>query len=485
VIPLTGFAPDADPTTPGVMTDCENLIPYLMGMEAAPSAVTPSEAPALAAECIGAAVVTDLTNARRVIAGTTVGLYELSGGVWNDRSKVGGYTGGADTRWSITQFGNATLAANKSDTIQRSVGVGSSFADIAGAPKAEIIFPVGSFVMALNVDDGTDKVDGWHCCAAFDDTDWTPSTLTLSASGRLVGVAGVITAGARLGEYAIAYKENGMFLGQYVGAPAVWDWIQVPGGEVGCVGKDALCDIGGAHFFVGPDNFWLFDGTRPVPIADNMVRQWFADNSSAQYRYRTKAVYDSHNNRVWVFYPGEGSETCNQAIVYHVLAKKWGRATLNVQSVMNYVTPGLTYDEFDTLGGTYDTLQEIPYDSQYWLVGGSQLSVFDGTNQPVMLSGDGMNSGFTTGDFGDDDSVMLLKQLRLRYASGRGPTTATATVSHKMNSGDSWQIGASGAMNDGKFDMLKAARWHQARFEFTGSVRVTQMQAKADKVGAR
>lgn len=483
--PLTGFAPDADPTTPGVMTDCVNMVPYLTGMESAPSAITPTEAPALAADCLGAAVVTTLDNARRVIAGTTTALYELSGGAWNDRKKVGGYTGSADTRWSITQFGTSTLAANRADTIQRSTGVGVSFADIATAPKAEIIFSVGSFVMALNTNDGAEKPDGWHCSASFDDTDWTPSTLTLSARGRLVSSSGVITAGARLGEYAVAYKEKSIYLGQYVGAPAVWDWIQAPGDEVGCVGKDAICDIGGAHFFVGADNFWMFDGTRPIPLADNLVRQWFYDNCSAQYRYRTKCTFDRHNNRVWVFFPSQGSDTCDEALVYHVLAKKWGRATLDVQAVMNYVAPGLTFDTLSSVGATFNTLPDIAYDSQYWVVGGSVLSVFNASNQPVILNGDGADCSFTTGDFGDDEGVLLLKQLRLRYASGRGPTTATVQTFHKMNSGDSFTPGSSGTLNDGKFDILKAARWHQAQFSFTGPVRVTQMEAKADKVAAR
>ena len=209
--PLLGFMPDADATTPGIITECTNLIPYLNGMQGAPSALTPDSTPALGAECLGAAVVSNLLGARRIFAGTAAALYELSAGVWLDRTGVP-YTGGADTRWSFAQFGDATLTANRVDTIQRSTGAG--FASIAGAPKAEIVFSVGAFVMALNVNDGAEKQDGWHCCAAFDDTDWTTSVSTQAASGRLVASAGAITAGARLGEYAVAYKAKALFLGQ-------------------------------------------------------------------------------------------------------------------------------------------------------------------------------------------------------------------------------------------------------------------------------
>jgi hypothetical protein len=479
--PLLGFMPDADGTTPGVISDCTNFIPYLNGMMGAPTPVTPAATPVLASECIGAAVTTNLAGFRRIFAGAETKVYELSGGAWVDRSRASPYTSAGDNRWSFAQFGDATLAANRSDTIQRSTT--GAFADIASAPKAEIIFSVGAFVMALNTNDGTEKPDGWHCCAIFEDTDWTPSILTQAARGRLVASPGAITAGARMGEYAVAYKAKSIFLGQYVGAPSVWDWIPVAGGEAGCVGKEALCDLGGAHFFVGEDNFYVFDGTRPAPVADNAVRQWFFDNSNPQFRYRTKCVFDRQNSQVWIFYPGNGSAICNQALVYHVQGKKWGRATLDVQAVLYYTAPGLTIDDLSTLSASTDGLPSISYDSQFWLSGGRALSAFNASNQLQMLTGDSASSSFTTGDVGDDDAVSLLTQIRLRYA--QAPATATATVSRTMTSGTGYTAGVSGSVNDGKFDVLQSSRWHKARFDFTGPVRVTAMNAQIKPAGQR
>lgn len=472
--PLLGFAPDTDPTTPGVITDCTNFIPYLSGMEGAPTAITPAATPALSFPCYGAAVTTNLAGARRVFAGTATSLFELSSGAWANVSRTGGYSGGSDTRWMFAAFGNAALACN-GGTIQRSET--GSFADITGAPTAEIIFSVGAFVMALNTSEATDQ---WHCCAAYDETDWTESVATQSASGRLVASPGALTAGARLGEYAIAYKAKSIYLGQYVGAPAVWDWVQVPGGDAGCVGKEALCDIGSAHFFVGDDNFYLFDGTRPVPIGDNAVRQWFYNNSNPQYRYRTKAVFDRQNNRVWVFFPSTGSETCDEALVYHVLAKKWGRATLRMEAALNFVAPGLT---IDGLTGTIDSLPDVALDSQYWLSGGQSLSVVNASHQLQLLNGASDSCAFTTGDAGDDDAVSLLKQVRLRFA--QAPTSAICRTSYRMNSGDAYTEDAQGSMNDGKFDVLRSARWHRGRFEFTGPVRVSAIRVQTQQVGTR
>lgn len=479
--PIIGFAPDADQATPGVLANVTSMVPYLNGMQGAPTPVTPANTPALADDCRGAAVVAQLNNTRRIIAGTQTALYELVSGAWVDRSAVGGYAGGTETRWSFAQFGDATIAANRADPIQRSTG--TAFADIAGAPSAEIVFSVGAFVMALNVNDGAEKPDGWHCCAAFDDTDWAESTTTQSASGRIVATSGPITAGAKLGEYAVAYKARSLYIGQYVGAPVVWDWTQVSGGNAGCVGKDALCDVNGIHFFVGEDNFWLFDGTRPVPIGDGAVRFWFRENANPAALYKTICTFDKLNNLVYVFYPSRNSEVLDAALVYHIQSKKWGRADRTIEASLEFVTPGVTIDGLTAYSATIDGLPAVGFDSQYWLSGGRAMAVFNSSHQLQSLTGPSSSCALETGDAGDDDTVLLLQQIRCRFA--KSPTSATVQTLFRMNSGDDYAEGPSGTMNDGKFDTLKAARWHKARITFTGQVQVTAMSAKYVKDGER
>ncbi len=479
--PILGFAPDADLTTPGVLADCRNLIPTLVGMSGGPTAVTPNGVPALAGPCQGAAVISKLNGDRRILAGTKDAIYELLAGVWTDVSDAGGYNGGVVSQWSVAQFGDATLMANRSDAIQRSVS--GAFAVIPGAPKAEIVFSVGAHVMALNVNDGTEKPDGWHCSAVFDDTDWVQSVTTQSASGRLVSAPGPILAGARLGEYAVAYKARAVYIGQYVGAPVVWDWTQVSGGDAGCVGKKAICDVDGIHFFVGEDNFWLFDGTRPVPIADGTLRDWFKVNSNPSFLFLTECVYDRASNQVWIFYPSTGSQSLDATLVYHIKAKKWGRANRAIQTALEYVSPSVTIDGLPAFSGTIDGLPDIGFDSQFWRAGGRSLSVFDSSNQLVSLSGQSDTSGMETGDAGDDDRVILLQGLRLRYA--KAPASASVQTSHKMNSGEAYSNGVYGVMNDGKFDTLKAARWHRAVVNFTGPVTVTHINPRYKAQGTR
>lgn len=471
---LIGFAPDADPTTPGVLTSVTNLIPWEQGMRGAPTGSTPSGVPALAAACRGAAVVTKLDDTRRVIAGTATKLYELLAGAWSDVS-TGSYTGGADSRWSIAQYGNSTLASNLSDTIQRSTG--TTFAAIAGAPKAKIIFSIGSQVMALNINDGAVKPDGWYCCASFVDTDWATSVSTLCAKGQIVSTPGQFTAGGRLGEYAIGYKEKSIFVGQFVGAPAVWDWTQVAGGEAGCVGQEAWADIGGAHFFVGQDNFWIFDGSRPVPVADSLIRQWFYNNSNPSYRDKTQCVFDRQNNVVWTFYCSTSASTPDKAVVYQLKSKMWGAVDITVEAAMSYISAGVAIDDLSTVSATIDGLSSYSFDSQFWLSGGRSLAAFNSSHQLQSITGVSGTSAMTTGDAGDDDQYSLLNKIRLRFAPGYKPTAATVKTFTKDELGGSLVAASTATMDDGKFDVIDSARWHRASFTFTGDHKVMALGA--------
>jgi hypothetical protein len=111
--PLLGFAPDLDPVTPGVLTDCTMAIPFEAGMKGAPEAVGVGVT-ALAAACQGSSVVSDLSGSRRFLAGTATKIYEWDGSVWNDRSRGTSYTIGTEDRWAFIPFGNSTIAATPS-----------------------------------------------------------------------------------------------------------------------------------------------------------------------------------------------------------------------------------------------------------------------------------------------------------------------------------------------------------------------------------
>ena len=72
---IIGWIPDADDTSPGVLTDVTNMVPTLRGYAGAPSPINVS-LPALADECRNAAAVQILDGSTILFAGTQTKLYK-------------------------------------------------------------------------------------------------------------------------------------------------------------------------------------------------------------------------------------------------------------------------------------------------------------------------------------------------------------------------------------------------------------------------
>lgn len=475
--PLLGFAPDADPTTPGVITDCTNLIPFEAGMKGAPVATSVGAA-ALAAACRGITSTSDLTGNRRLIAGTGTKLYDLSGTTWTDRSRAGSYTLGADDRWSFVQYANSTLAATPSAPLQRSTT--GAFADISGAPSAKLVEAAQGFAIALNT---SSYADEWYCSTYLDETNWTLSVSNQCVKGRLIGGSGPINAVRRFGDDLVAYKSGALFVGRYVGAPEVWRWAQAST-DIGCVGQDAVVDTGQGHVFVGRDNIYLFDGTTPRPLATDMVRKWFVADLSPSYAYKTQCLWDRANKLVWIYYPSAGSSgTIDRCIVLHLQSQRWGLAHASVEAVVSYTSPTVTYDGGSTLVTTYDSGPAVPFDSLFWISGSPTPSVVNTSHVVATLSGTCAAASFTTGDFGDDEGYRSCTNLRVRYTAK--PTTSVATGFVKDAEGDTLATGSSQAQADGRHNLRQTARWHRFQVATTGNFQVTAVRPEFKEGGRR
>lgn len=479
--PLIGFSPDVEPTTPGVIVDCSQVVPYESGLKTAPAAVSVGLA-ALGTPARGAVLVRKLDGSTRFLVGTTTKLYEAGATTYTDRSRGANYSLGSDDRWSFIQFGDTTLAANLSCVLQRSTG--AAFADLT-APQAKIVEQAKGFAMLFNTIDGTygTSPDRWWCSATFDETSWTPSVTTQCTTGRLVSSPGPITAGKRFGDDVIAYKARSLYVGRYQGPPSVWDFAAVSY-DVGCVGVEAVADTPIGHVFVGEDDIYVFDGTVPRSLAFGVTKQWFNNNCSPVYRYRSKVLWDRSNSLVWIFFPSSNASECDSAIVYHTVSKWWGLADQDVAAVVTYTAPGVTYDVGSSIVTTYDAGPAISFDSPFW-VSGSAVPAFVGTNQLVYtLTGESGASWFWTGDYGDDEGQSDCVGALVRFTLM--PTTATMLGFVKGEEGDPTpSAGTSAAKADGKFDIRQQGRFHSFRCDMTGNAKFTAVRPKLKRAGAR
>jgi hypothetical protein len=425
-------------------------------------------------------VATLLNGSRRTFAGTQTAIYEALSGSWTDRSKGGGYVGGPDTYWRWTQFGDATIATNKADPMQESTS--AAFSDVPTAPKASIVESVQNFVFAFSTNDATfgDSPDRWWCCALGNQDSWTPSIASQAATGRFIDAPGEIRAGRSLGNNIIAYKERAMWIGTYQGPPIIWDWQNVSR-DVGAVSQEAVVNIGTAHIFLGADDFWIYDGSRPQSIG-GPIRKWFNSTVDPSYRNKTLGVHDRAEGIVrfhFVSLSGAGSR--DSFVAYNYLTQQWGYGSMGIEAAAEYSAAGITWAGTATLAATWDALPAIAYDSPFWNAG-SPIPAVVGTDHVLKSMSDvAASSGFTLAWLGDDEMFSTVTRARLRLL--KAPTTAIMTHNYGDSPSDTPTMASSSSLNDGKFDALWSARWHQLVFAFTGDIELGSLNVTVSADG--
>lgn len=477
-VKFLGYAPDADPTLPGIIVDCGAWIPSFKGYEAAPSPQAASVTDALAAACRGAAVLRKLDETTRFFAGSGTKLYEASGTGWTDRTRASGgdYNLASDRRWRFAQYGDVSLAVAKTEILQSTSS--GAFANVAAdTPKASIVETVGQFVFLGDINDQGalasygDSPDRWWCCAKGDHTSWTPSTSTEATSGRLTSSPGKIRAMRRFGERIVAYKHRSMFVGEYRGAPQVWNFTELPG-QVGAACQECVVNVGTPeepkHIFMGFEDFYEFDGSRVKPIGENWVKKAVFDTLNKSYAEQATALHDVINSRIYFFYPVASSVNPDKCVVYNYKTDKWGRDDRQVEATVEYISGGMTYDDLGTSYSTYADLPSVSYDSSFWTSEFPIPAIFDTSHLLKTLNGTPGSSTYTTGDMGDENVWMTVSRVRPRFITA--PTTGSMINYYRENLGDSLSTGATTSLASGKFDVLREARWHRFRFDFTGSV---------------
>jgi hypothetical protein len=494
-VPIVGFAPDADPTTEGIFTDCDLIIPTLRGVKALPgdaAAGVPAAPSAVAS--MYAYKLTDGTN--RIIGGTEGGasiqskLYDVTTSDWTDRSAGGGdYTATAAARWTFADYGDSLYAAQKGAQIQKSTG--GAFAAVTGAPYASIIVPVLDFIVAFNMDDTDvdatygDDPNRWRCTAAGNTDDWTINIATQATTGLLADTPGAITAAAAIGSNLVAFKPTALYLGQYVGAPAVWGWQRVPGDGLGAFSHYSVANVEGVGvLFPGRDNFYVFDGSRATPIGTNRVAEFFYSDLDYEYNNRIISFHDRKDWNVYWWYPSTTSAgVLDRFLVYNYRADKWGFGRKTVKFAFEFLEPGLTYNELGTNYSTWDDLPNAPWDTAFASAGTYKPAVVGTDNTVYKLEGVGNNSYYTTNQYGVDGNPLVVTRIRPRFKTAATTGAQVHTYTDQLGTAETTS-NASTTMVAGSFDHVWEARWHRVKHSYTGSMEIMglDIEAKQDSM---
>ena len=100
----------------------------------------------------------------------------------------------------------------------------------------------------------------------------------------------------------VVYKERAMYIGVYVGPPAIWEFREIPG-ETGALSQEAIVNVGTSedprHIFMGNDDFYSFDGARPVPLGDGRIKETVFTELDPTYKYLSAALHDRTRSLIY------------------------------------------------------------------------------------------------------------------------------------------------------------------------------------------
>jgi hypothetical protein len=472
LVTLLGYAPDLPSFSPGVITNCSAMVPSLKGMMGAP---TPQNTglPALSVACKGAGVLRLLDDSSRFIAGSATKLEEATISLWLDRSRATPYALSEETRWRFEVSGDSVYAAAKTEILQ--VSTGGNFSDIAAdAPKFGSMAVVNGFLIGIDVNDqggiydSEDRPHGWW--AARTHTNWTPSIANEAYTGSLTSTPGKNRAIKRFGKFAIIFKDRSCYTLSYAGQSG-WEADLVPG-EGGAMSQEAVIDVGTIDnpilISMGQENFYRYDGSRPVAIGSPLRKTVFGEINKNQ-THLCQALHNRVEKNVYFFYPVGSSGLTDKCVVYNYEKDQWGRDDRPVEAVVEFIQPGITYDE---LGDQYSTYEDFPnssYDTAFWSVGFPSPAVFNTSHKVQTLDGPSSNSALILGDYGSDEFTSLLSRAQPLFTTK--PEAATMTNYYRTNLGDDLTNDGQTSMDSkGRFDKLRSANWHRCQFEFTGPV---------------
>jgi len=484
-IPFQGFTPSIDPTIPGAVIDCVNMVPTMRGMRGA-STPTPYGNPALGKPATGAAICELLSGAYRMFAGTATDLWEIVGNANNNVSATAGAYKGGGNPWRFAQFGNASLAVNGADLLQQSISAGN-FSAVANSPVASIVEVVQGFVFLFNTVDPTygTNPNGWWCSGLYDQTNWTPAQATQCARGVIVDTPGPITAGRQLGTNIVVFKKLSMFYGSYQGPPVIWA-MNLISPQIGTPCQECAVNIGTSIIFLGSDcQVYSFDGTRPVPIG-NEVNSWLRANWSSMYQAQVQSFKDPQRFLIYWYFCSIQNTTGmpDMCLVYNYATGKFGRADLNIEVAAQSVSGQITWDQMGSLPNvtTWDTLPQVAYNSPYWSQAAVVPAVFDTTNTYQSLSGASKQSSLTTGWFGDDYDFTYIQGILPRFT--QAPLTCGGQVALCKTLGLPATYVQLPQWYDGEIACDFSTRWCSLTLAMTGDHEILGALPRMEQAGA-
>lgn len=237
--------------------------------------------------------------------------------------------------WSLDNWGEDLLASPNGDTLywwERRLGPFSRAKVVSGAPaniEHMLVGPDNRHVIALGANTvSTGEQDRMFVrwCVGDDFEQWTASATNDAGSKRL-DVGSRLISAVKSGRGILIASDKGIYWLSVVGGQDVYQ-IDFLGQSVKLIAKRAIVDVGGVIFFMGEDDFYVYDGALSILPCE--VHSYVfgspdegIDGINRIAASKVQASYNKEFTEVWFeFAAGEELEN-NRVAIYNTEEKCW------------------------------------------------------------------------------------------------------------------------------------------------------------------
>jgi len=277
-------------------------------------------------------------------------VFKNQGGGWTNitRQTTGAdvnYTTSEEEGWSHTIIGGVPVMTNFRDPPQFWATAGGVYATAtklvelsnweASADLCKSIKSFKTFLIALNMDRSTvpyPKLVKWSNEAASHapPTSWDEADATKDAGEyELADTPGDIIDGLQLGESFMIYKDDAIYIMNYIGTPFIFSF-RLLSPTVGILSKNCVSEFSGGHFFFGKTNIYLNNGQTISPLLTDRMRREVFENLDGDNFKRSFTVADYNRNEMLACYPAGGYTYPNRAVIWN-----WNTNTLTIRDLPN------------------------------------------------------------------------------------------------------------------------------------------------------
>lgn len=235
------------------------------------------------------------------------------------RQDTGNYS--EASTWSLDTWGEYLVGCSVADgnLYEWQLNTGTPAATISNAPTDNLGLLVTEerFLFALGAGGNPRKVQ-WS--DREDNTTWTPAA-TNEAGDIELQTTGQIMAGVKTRGQALIITDTDAHSATYIGPPFVYGFDRV-GTSCGLASRKAVAASDAGVFWMGPNEFFLYNGTQ-VQVVPCAVHDYvFGDINKAQIS-KAWAMTLGQQGEVWWFYPSSTATEIDRYVAFDYKEGHW------------------------------------------------------------------------------------------------------------------------------------------------------------------